>query len=260
MNTSLLDNVPLRVVVADDEYLCRQKIKVLLKAERNVQLLAECSQVQQTIEAVQDLRPDLLLLDIQMPDGNGFDLLRRLPAGELPLVIFTTAYDQYALKAFEAHALDYLLKPFDQGRFHKAIERARVDVLKSREGTLTSRVLELIRQPGAVPDNRFIIKSGGRVVFLDPDEIDWIEAAANYIRLHTERQSYLVRESISHVAERLQGGTFARIHRSIIVNLNKIQAVHPCNSGEYMVILQNGKELSCSRNYRSSIRSLLETV
>jgi two-component system LytT family response regulator len=249
--------IPLRIVIADDEFLCREKVKILLRSEPNVQLLAECSKPEETVAALQSLRPDLLLLDIQMSGGSGFDVLDRVAAEHRPRVIFTTAYDQYAIRAFEARALDYLLKPFDQQRFHDALERARVDVLKSRQGTLAAQLMEMARQPHPPPSDRFIVKNKGRVVFLNPGDIHWIEAAANYVRLQTVHESYLVRETIGHVAERLPGAQFLRIHRSIIVNSAKIKEVQPCNAGEYIVVLQSGKELSCSRKYRASIRHLL---
>jgi two-component system LytT family response regulator len=251
-----LGAIPLRIVIADDEFLCREKVKILLRSEPNVQLLAECSKPEETEAALQRWHPDLLLLDIQMSGGSGFDVLDHVAPEHRPRVIFTTAYDKYAIRAFEAQALDYLLKPFDGERFHDALERARADVLKSRQGTLAAQLMEMVRQPHLPPSDRFIVKSKGRVVFLTPGEIDWIEAAANYVRLYTAHQSHLVRESIGHLAERLPRAQFARIHRSIIVNVTRIREVLPCNSGEYIVVLQSGKELSCSRKYRASIKGL----
>ncbi len=253
-----LGPIPLRIVVADDEFLCREKVKILLKSESNVELLAECSKPEETVAALQRWHPDLLLLDIQMSGGSGFDVLDRFAPEHRPRVIFTTAYDQYAIRAFEARALDYLLKPFDRERFHDALERARADLLKSRQGTLAAQLMEMVKQPPTPPGDRFIVKSKGRVVFLNPGDIDWIEAAANYVRLYAGSQSHLVRETIGHLAERLPRTLFARIHRSIIVNLTKIQEVLPCNSGEYIVVLRGGKELSCSRKYRASIKDLFE--
>ena len=251
-----LSAIPLRIVIADDEFLCREKVKILLRSEPNVELLAECSKPEETVAALQRWRPDLLLLDIQMSGGSGFEVLDRFAPEQRPRVIFTTAYDQYAIRAFEARALDYLLKPFDRERFHDALERARADVLKSRQGTLAAQLMEMVKQPTPAAGERFIVKSKGRVVFLNPADIDWIEAAANYVRLYTANQSHLVRETIAHLAERLPRAQFARIHRSIIVNLTKIQEVLPCNSGEYIVVLRGGKELSCSRKYRASIKDL----
>jgi two-component system LytT family response regulator len=254
---STASETALRVVIADDEYLCRERIKVLLKSEPNVQVVAECSELRQTVAALQNLHPDLVLLDIEMPGGSGFEILETVVWEDRPRVIFTTAYDHYAVKAFEARALDYLLKPFDRQRFHDALDRARADILKFRQNTMATQGVELIRQTHHPPNERFIVKSKGRVIFLNPRDIDWVEAAANYVRLHTESGSYLVRETIGQVAQRLEGSQFARIHRSIVVNLIKIREVVPCNSGEYIVVLQTGKEVPCSRKYRASIKNLL---
>jgi len=254
-----------RVVIADDERLARQKMRILLEAEPSIAVVAECQDGRQTVSAISCLRPDLLLLDIQMPDLDGFQVLNQIPPEEMPLVIFTSAYDQYAIRAFEAHALDYLLKPFDQERLHQAIERARMDLLKSGNREFTNRLMELLArlkagapgQPGE-PQDRLVIKAKGRVIFLDLNEIDWVEAAANYVRLNVGKESYLLRETISRTSERLNPSEFIRIHRSTIVNVRKIKELIPVNSGEYVVVLKNGKELSCSRGYRAQLQQVIE--
>jgi len=260
----LLPGRPVRVVIADDERLARQKVRILLSSEPNVTVVAECQDGRQTISAINCLRPDLLLLDIQMPDLDGFQVLSEIPARAMPVVIFTSAYDQYAIRAFEAHALDYLLKPFDQERLHQALERARVELLKSENRDITHRLMELLSQvksdtaaPSEV-EHRLVIKTKGRVVFLDLDEIDWVEAAANYVRLNVGKESYLLRETISRTSERLNPNEFVRIHRSTIVNVRKIKELIPVNSSEYIVVLKNGKELSCSRGYRSLLQRVIE--
>jgi len=251
----------LRVVVADDESLARQKLRILLSEETGINIVAECSNGAETIRALRDYRPDLLLLDVQMPDMDGFEVLGSIATEDLPLVIFTTAYDQYALKAFEAHALDYLLKPFDHDRLHGALERARTAMLNAGDPTLTKRLLAFLSgSPEPQSDQRLVIRAGGRVVFLDAAEIEWIEAAGNYVRLHAGKDSYVLRGSIGRIAERLDAGQFVRIHRSTLVNVNSIRELQPCNSGEFMVILRNGKELSCSRGYRSGLQSLIENT
>lgn len=238
---------------------------MLLESEPNVTVIAECQDGKQTVSAINVLRPDLLLLDIQMPDLDGFQVLDEIPAQEMPVVIFTSAYDQYAIRAFEAHALDYLLKPFDQERLHQAIERARIELLNSEHREVTHRIMELLShiKSGAVAapsdsPNRLIIKAKGRVIFLDMDEIDWVEAAANYVRLNVGKEAYLLRETISRTSERLNPDHFIRIHRSTIVNVKKIKELIPVNSGEYIVVLKNGKELSCSRGYRGFLQSVIE--
>ena len=248
----------MRAVIADDEPLSREKLRMLLDREPEVQVVAECTGLEDTLHAVRTQHPDLLLLDIEMEGGNGFDVLRNLPNSEKPIVVFTTAYDSYALQAFEAQALDYLLKPFDQERLHRALERVRSEIAKSAKGTLNGSLADLLsaaRKPRA--ENRLIIKSGGRVVFIQIDEIDWIEAAANYVRLHVAgKNAYLFRESIGRMADKLDPTQFIRIHRSFIVNVSKIKELQPCNNGEFMVSLRNGKELPCSRFYRHALESL----
>ena len=253
-----------RTVIADDERLARQKLLILLESEPLVKVVAECQDGRQTVSAIRSLRPDLLLLDIQMPDLDGFQVLNEIPPEELPAVIFTSAYDQYAIRAFEANALDYLLKPFDQERLHHAVERARSELRKQRDREITHRILSLLSQVRSVPppagelDSRLVIKANGRVVFLDLDSIEWVEAAANYVRLNVGKESYLFRETISRISERLDANHFVRIHRSTIVNVRKIKELIPVNSGEYVVVLKSGRELSCSRGYRAALQGIVE--
>jgi two-component system LytT family response regulator len=253
----------IRTVIADDEPLARQKLLILLDSEPQVEVVAECPNGRQTVAAIRSFQPDVLLLDIEMPDLNGFEVLSEIPSDEMPQVIFTSAYDQYAVRAFEAHALDYLLKPFDQDRLHAAIERAGAEIRKRRNQDLTNRVLELLsevkngKRPVPEFDERLAIRTNGRVVFLNLEEIHWIEAAANYVRLNTVKDSYLLRETISRVSERLNPSQFVRIHRSMIVNVARIKELIPVNSGEYVVVLHSGKELSCSRGYRSNLQHLI---
>jgi two-component system LytT family response regulator len=252
-----------RTVIADDERLARQKLLILLNSEPQVKVVAECTDGKQTVAAIRSFRPDLLLLDIQMPDLNGFEVLDEIPSEEMPAVIFTSAYDQYAIRAFEANALDYLLKPFDQERLHQAVERACLEVRNSRDHEITRRILGLLsqvksgRQPSLEPERRLVIKANGRVVFLDLDSIEWVEAAANYVRLNTGKESYLFRETISRISERLDSN-FVRIHRSTIVNVRKVKELIPVNSGEYVVVLKSGRELSCSRGYRAPLQKIVE--
>jgi len=258
-----LDTV-VRTVVADDERRARQKLLILLDSEPEVKVVAECQDGRQTVCAIRSLRPDMLLLDIQMPGLDGFQVLSEIPPEEMPVVIFTSAYDQYAIRAFEASALDYLLKPFDQERLHHALERARSELRKARDREITKRILNLLSEvrSGASPppqrDERLVIKAGGRVVFLDLDSIDWVEAAANYVRLNVGKEFYLFRETISRMSERLDTNHFVRIHRSTIVNVRRIKELIPVNSGEYVVVLKSGRELSCSRGYRAALQGIVE--
>jgi two-component system LytT family response regulator len=253
-----------RTVIADDERLARQKLLILLESEPLVKVVAECQDGRQAVSAIRNFQPDMLLLDIQMPDLDGFQVLSEIPPEEMPVVIFTSAYDQYAIRAFEANALDYLLKPFDQERLHHAVERARSELRKERDREITHRILSLLSQVRSVApaaaekDSRLVIKANGRVVFLDLDNIEWVEAAANYVRLNVGKESYLFRETISRISERLDANHFVRIHRSTIVNVRKIKELIPVNSGEYVVVLKSGRELSCSRGYRSALQGIVE--
>jgi two-component system, LytTR family, response regulator len=255
---------PVRIIIADDERLARKKLRILLDSEPEVQVVAECEDGRQTVSAIHAHLPDLLLLDIQMPDLDGFQVLDEISPAQMPVVIFTSAYDQYAIRAFKAHALDYLLKPFDQERLHHAIERARSELRKSGDREITHRILDLLSRVRSEnlsvsePDGRLVIRARGRVVFLNLDEIDWVEAAANYVRLNVGKESYLFRETISRISERLNPNHFIRIHRSTIVNVRKIKELIPVNSGEYIVVLKTGKELSCSRGYRAPLQRMID--
>jgi two-component system, LytTR family, response regulator len=255
---------PVRAIIADDERLARRKLRILLDSEPDVEVVAECEGGRETVAAIHTYLPDLLLLDIQMPDMDGFQVLDEISPAEMPVVIFTSAYDQYAIRAFEAHALDYLLKPFDQERLHHAIERARSELHKSHDREIARRILDLLSRvksetrTASEQDGRLVIKAKGRVVFLNLDEIDWVEAAANYVRLNVGKESYLFRETISRTSERLDPNLFIRIHRSTIVNVRKIKELIPVNSGEYVVVLKTGKKLSCSRGYRAALQRVID--
>lgn len=250
----------IRTVIADDENLARKKLRLLLSSENGVNVVAECSNGRQAVAAVETHNPDLLLLDIQMPDLDGFQVVDQLSSGELPIVIFTTAYDQYAIRAFEAHALDYLLKPFNQDRLHRALERVKVELLKTHEHSVKARILDLLGKAkrGTPQLDRLVIRTAGRVVFLELDEVDWIEAAANYVKLHVGKESFLLREGIGHFSAKLDPERFVRIHRSSIVNVRRIRELQPCDSGEYIAVLRDGKELSCSRGCRPQLLKLID--
>jgi two-component system LytT family response regulator len=253
--------IPLRILIVDDERPARDKLKILLSQESDVQVISECGNGATALTALSDLKPDLVLLDIQLPDTDGFSLLKAVPSEELPFVIFTTAYDQYAIKAFDAHALDYLLKPFDHERLREALHRARLAIRSQNDRMLTDRLLKILQGTNSVPvARRLLIRSGGRVVFLAYEEIEWIDAAANYVRVNAGKASYMLRGSIGSIAEKLPAEQFVRIHRSTVVNARMIKELQPCNSGEFIVVLRNGKELSCSRGYRTGLRKLIEST
>ncbi len=251
-------NTEIRSIIADDEPLAREKLRILLASEQGIRVVAECRDGRQTIAALREYQPDLLLLDIQMPVVDGFQVLKAIPEGQMPLVIFTTAYDHYAIRAFEEQALDYLLKPFDQERLHRAIQRTRAELLKLHNGQSARQMFDFLGRANTRSNrDRLVVKTGGRVVFLDTHEIDWIEADSNYVRVHVGKESYLVRESIGGIYDRLDPSQFVRVHRSIIANICKIQELQPCNTGEYILILKDGKHLPCSRGYRTGLLQLI---
>ncbi len=249
----------IRVLTVDDEPLARKRIRRLLEGEPDVELVGECGNGAEAISAIRTSAPDLVFLDVQMPELDGFGVLRRLDLSEgLPYVIFVTAYDEYALQAFEVHALDYVLKPFDRKRFRSALERARREIERDRAGNLNRRLLDLLDDLSDGPKHldRVLVKSGGRVFFVKADEIDWIEAAGNYVRLHAAGESHLVRDKMKGLEAKLDPKRFARIHRSSLVNLDRIKELEPWFHGDYKVLLKDGTRLTLSRTYREKLRSI----
>ncbi|MDQ1591766.1 MAG: two-component system, LytTR family, response regulator [Pyrinomonadaceae bacterium] len=250
----------IRLLTVDDEPLAREKIRTMAAADPEIEIVGECANGAEAVAAVQTLRPELMLLDVQMPQVDGFAVLDALKSDYLPLVIFVTAFDHYAIQAFEVHALDYLLKPFDRERFIAAIEHAKMHIRGTRNGQLDQRILSLLKQLEADSKylERLVVKTGGRVFFLLTTEIDWIEAEGNYVNVHTNaRKSHLLRESISSLETQLDPKEFIRIHRSTIVNLRRIRELQPWSHGEYHVILHDGTELTLSRNYRDNLQNVL---
>jgi two-component system LytT family response regulator len=249
----------IRAVIADSESRVCDQLRLLLAEETGVEVVAECTDALQTIAAVRTHKPDLLLLDIQLEVAAGTQVVNSISREHMPFVIFTSPSDRYAIKAFEARALDYLLKPFDQQRLHTAIERTRGELLRAHDRQLTHRILDLLAETrtGLQTERRLVVKTAGRVVLVNMDEIDWVEAAGNYVELKTSSGTYMLREGIGRLSERLDPDQFVRIHRSIIVNVRKIKELQPCNRGEYMVVLRDGKQLSCSRGYRAKLQELI---
>lgn len=246
-------------LIVDDEPLARERIRTLLKTEREIHVVGECGDGKRAVKAIRRRRPDLVFLDVQMPEMDGFAVLEALQPEEMPVVIFTTAYDKYALRAFEVHALDYLLKPFDRERFQTALARACEQIERRKNGTLNRRLLSLLagRAAGQKPVERLVIKSGGRITFLRADEVEWIEAAGNYLRLHAGREEHLLRETMGGMEARLDSEKFVRIHRSTIVNLDRVKEMQPSFHGDYVVLLHDGKRLTLSRGYRDRLQSIL---
>lgn len=249
----------IRAAIVDDEPLARRRIRNLLSEAQDVEIVAECANGKEAIDSLEESPPDLLFLDIQMPEIDGFDVLQAIGAGRVPAVIFVTAYDQFALRAFEANALDYLLKPFDDERFAAALQRARERIRQQQGGDLDRRLqalLENVRGGQGYP-RRLVVPSGHRNIFVRTEHIDWIEAERNYVRLHIGGKAHLLRENLTHIASTLDPAMFCRIHRSTIVNIDRIQSVEALFHGEYQVVLQDGTKLTSGRSYRRSLHALM---
>ena len=250
----------IRTIIVDDEPLAREKLRAFLETEADVEIIDECRDGREALETIEGEKPDLVFLDVQMPEMDGFEVLENLEREGLPTVVFVTAYDQYAIKAFDVHAVDYLLKPFDRERFSQAMGRARADVERQQVGDVKEQLLALLQDVEsrrAKYPERLVIKTSGRVVFLKVDEIDWVVAAGNYVRLHAGGESHMLRETMGRLEERLDPEKFLRIHRSTIVNIERIRELQQQFHGDYLVVLKSGQRLTLSRSYRDRIQELL---
>ena len=247
-----------RVLIVDDEPISRRRLRRLLAFEPECEMAGECENGREAVDALEREHVDILFLDVQMPEMDGFDVVRAISRSH-PLIIFTSAYDEYALKAFEVHAFDYLLKPFDRRRFRESLDRARRQLAQARPAVSNDRLLTLFENlSGArnAPD-RIAVRNNGRVIFLKLGEIDWIEAADNYVCLHTGRETHILRETMSELEARLDPSRFIRVHRSAIVNLDCIKELQPWFRGDYKVMLHDGTELTLTKNHREKLESRL---
>ena len=248
----------IRTLVADDEPIARARVVSLLRAETDIELVRECATGEEARAAIEQGNLDLLFLDIQMPEVTGLDLARTIQTHGEPAVVFVTAYDQYALRAFEVHALDYLLKPFSSDRFRAALGHAREHLAKRRASTDAPPAAGEQRDAQAAGRrNRLMVKSAGRIHFVRTGDIDWCEAAGNYVRMHVGHQEHLVRDTMGHLESQLDTQQFMRIHRSTIVNVDRIQEMQSSFNGEYVVLLRTGTRLTLSRGYRDTIQARL---
>jgi two-component system LytT family response regulator len=247
-----------RVVIVDDEPLARRGVKARLAQHPDIQVVAECSTGRTAVTALVDHTPDLVFLDVQMPDLSGFEALRKIPANKLPFIIFLTAYDRYAVDAFELHALDYLLKPIDDARFSMALEYARSQIKARSVAEIESRLRELLQHVDngktSMPyETRFAVRSGRRTAIVSVDDIDWIEASGDYVTLHTSTRSHLLRETMNRLEQQLNPTQFLRIHRSAIVQASRICELVSLENREYLLRLTNGTTLKASRNFSERI-------
>lgn len=250
----------MRALIVDDEPPARARLRRFLEAEPDVELIAECASGPEAVETITRTAPHVVFLDVQMPVMNGFDVLAALPPGPLPAIIFVTAYDEYALRAFEVHAIDYLLKPYSRERLREAIAcvraRATPDELVGIGQGLLALAAEL--RSGRERPERIAVRADGRVFFISIAEIDWVEAAANYVRLHARGEAHVLRESMKNMETRLPTRSFLRIHRSTIVNIDRIRELQPWFHGEYIAILQDGTKLTVSRAYVDRLHELID--
>ena len=243
----------IRCLIVDDEELARQRIRALLRDERGVEVAGEACDGDAAVESIRELKPDLVWLDIQMPGCDGFEVMRRLGSA-MPVVVFVTAYDQFAIRAFDAMALDYLLKPFDQARFRRSLERAR-DALSSRDaGSLSKQVAAMLAEREQDYPRRMVIKEAGRIQFVQVDTIRWIEAEGNYVKLHTPSGAPMLRCTMKAMETRLDPERFVRIHRSTIVCVHNIRQMRPLSGGDYRVELDDSTELVCSRSHVAKVK------
>ena len=232
------------ILLIDDEPLARTRLRQFLQEYEDCTIVGECGDGSEAVNRIRELQPDLVFLDVQMPEVTGLDVVEKLDEKDRPLIVFVTAHDEYAVRAFDVKAVDYLLKPFDRDRFRAAYERAR-EMLHRRSPE---------RENGDdVLQDRILVKTGTRVLFVNPSDIDWVEAAGNYVKLHVGGNEYIVRESITRLENMLAARQFARVHRSTIVNLNRVRELRPWFSGEMIIVMQNGTELKLSRTYRKDL-------
>ena len=249
----------LRVAVVDDEPVARRRMRRMLRREPELDVVAEAGDGRAAIEAIVTHRPDLVFLDVQMPELDGFDVVREI-GDRVPAVVFVTAFDQYALRAFEVHAIDYLLKPFTPERLHQSVEQVRLRMSTGRrESTVDPRLaalLDEVQERGRYLQ-RVPVRAGARIVLLDTSEVDWIQAADNYVLFHSAGREYLMRETLVRLEQELDPRQFVRIHRSALVRLDRIGEMLPSVHGDFRVTLKNGAQLTLSRHYRERVERIL---
>jgi two-component system LytT family response regulator len=248
----------IRVLIVDDEPIARRGVRQQLRNEADVEVIGECGDGAAAIEAITELAPDLVFLDIQMPEVGGFDVVEAIGVARMPAVVFVTAYDEHALRAFDVHAVDYVLKPIDKDRFRTAVERARQRMAKGPE-PLDRRIAAALGDLGRPPQEyakRLAIKGDGRVILVDVADVDRIEAAGNYVEVHSGARHHLVRETMASLESRLDPERFVRVSRSSIVNADRVRELQPMFSGDFVVVLRDGTKVAGSRRFRAAFDRL----
>lgn len=249
----------IRTIVVDDEPLSRDSIRLALGRERDIEIVAECGSGGEAVQAIGELRPDLVFLDVQMPDADGFEVIDAVGAERMPAVVFVTAYDVHALRAFDVHAVDYLLKPFEDARLSEAVARARARLStdgRDIAGRLAALLETVQRSRGERYAGRIMVKRDDRIRFLRTEWVDYIEAAGNKVRLHVGSEIYEIRSTLGGLAKRLDPAQFIRIHRSTVVNLDRVKEVQPWFGGDYLAILVDDTQLKVSRGYKAALLQL----
>jgi two-component system LytT family response regulator len=253
--------MPIRTLIVDDEPLARERIALMLEDQSDIKIVGQYGDGKSAVRAIKNKAPDLVFLDIQLPEMDGFELIESIPASRLPLIIFVTAYDQFALKAFKVHAVDYLLKPVEGERLAEALSHLRNQLLHRDQG-LRGRLSELLHDLDSHRGrtNRIVLKTDGEVLCLKPAEIDWVESAGNYVCFHVGPATHIFRETMNEAEQRLRGHNFLRIHRSAIVNFDRIKKLKPLLYGDYSVELRNGAKLTMSRGYKQAVLTKIEQL
>jgi len=248
----------IRALIVDDESLAREALRDILSEDASFQILKDCKNGKEAVAAIQRDKPDVVFLDVRMPVLDGFGVIERVGVENMPLTVFVTAYDQFAIKAFESQALDYVLKPFDEDRFRKTIERMKRQLQKGSYSDLEARLRSMLNITKPKYQDRLPIRSGGRIVFLQTSDIRWIEAAGNYLKFVTKDESVLMRGTMANLEGELDPERFIRIHRSTIVNVAQVKELRPWYTGEYVVIMNGGKELTLARKYRHYLKRFVQ--
>lgn len=249
----------IRTLIVDDMALARRRLRRYLRNAPDILIVGESSNGKEAVAAIKSLKPDLVFLDIQMPEVNGFEVVEAIGVERMPAVIFITAFDQFALQAFAVHAIDYLLKPFDEERLQRTLSRARKFIQDPHVGNLDRRMRELLDGFKNEPKylKRLPVKNAGATFYLHTDDIDWISAAGNYLELHVKKKTYLIRERLTALEGKIDPQKFLRIHRSTVVNIDRVKEVHPLFNGDQIVTLYEGSELTVSRTYRERLIEIL---
>jgi two-component system, LytTR family, response regulator len=247
----------LRTLIVDDDAVTRSLLAFWLKDDPDVEVVGVCSNGAEAVKHLEDLSPDLIFLDVQMPDFDGFDVLTKLAPARRPVVVFVTGNDHYAVRAFEVHALDYLLKPFQRERLSESLVRVKQHISQKKTGDLQEQLNILLRelQPGSRPSDRIAVKAAGRVVLVNTAEIQWVEAADNYVQIYVGTETHSLRQTLTEFESRLSAAKFLRVSRSAIVNVDFIKELQPMFHGEYVIVLKCGKEVTLTRGYKSRLEA-----